>query len=621
MCGIAGIRFKRKVPKDELDRLASYFASNLRHRGPDSHGVHYDERSVFVNVRLAIVDRAGGDQPIYAPGKQQGIVYNGEVYNWASLREPIEAAGYRFSSHTDTEAVLAVFLQRGETAFAELNGMFAICIWDELTDSFILARDRFGSKPLYIYENADCIAFSSEIKTLIGLPGIDLTLNPLAFQDYLTYRYALAPHTFFKHIQRLPAGCVLRFDKRGSQIHPFAEISLHEPPMQRQAQEYIGELDHILERAVRSQLMGEVPIGLLLSGGLDSSAIAYYVQRAGARMKAYNIGFAEINEFEFSRDVARQFDLDYVEVCMTRADLLNEMEQNITRLDEPIADPACFALSRLCQTIRNDVTVVLSGEGGDEMFAGYGQHLFALDPSLDRNTCFAHFFNASANNFDAGSFLRNKQLPREHLRFRASTYDRADTPLNGMQEFELRTWMPENLMMKADKVLMSHSLEGRFPFLDLNLYNFAASLPQAMKLPSPASSKHVLRRLMADKLPRSVIERRKMGFSVPPVFFLQHLQARFRETLSLLREGPVSEVLDLDAIQALVDSFYSGQPQPIFKIWNIFVLTYWFAYVYPAFRQGINPLVVTASSGSLKNGAAVPLTNVKAAGLPHTPVS
>lgn len=587
MCGIAGIHFKRDVSSDELDAVADYFAASLHHRGPDAFGAHRTPRGVFANLRLAIVDRAGGDQPIYVPGGKQGIVYNGEVYNWEELRRPLEAGGYPFTTHADTEAVLAAFAKKGEKSFAELNGMFALCIWDERTDSFTLARDRFGAKPLYIYEDEDCFAFASEIKTLLGLPGIDHTLNPLGFQDYLTYRYTLAPHTLFKRIEKLPAGCSLRFDAKGRHVKRFAEIELREPKRPKKPQAYVEELDEILGNAVRSQLMGEVPIGVLLSGGLDSSAIACYIQRAGARLKAYSIGFAEVNEFPFSRDVAKQFDLEYVEICMTQEELLAGMDATLLRLDEPIADPACFALTRLCEEIRKDVTVVLSGEGGDEMFAGYGQHLFALDPSLDRERCFAQFFTHSANYDDARSWLRDKSLPPEHMRYKASAYDRADTALNGMQSFELHTWMPENLMMKADKVLMSHSLEGRFPFLDLKLYDFAARLPQAMKLPSPASSKHVLRTLMADKLPRSVIERRKMGFTVPPSFFLLRLRERFEAAIDVLRSQPVAEVLDLDAIAQLVRNFYAGQQGiPVFKVWNIFVLVFWFAYAYPLFKAG-----------------------------------
>lgn len=596
MCGIAGIYFKRAVKEAELDQIAGFFQASLEHRGPDAFGLCRSERGVFANLRLAIVDRASGNQPIYTPDGRLGIVYNGEVYNWEALRRPLETMGYRFTTHTDTEAVLAAFAQRGEAAFAELNGMFALCIWeqsagaqnkDSFVDAFVLARDRFGMKPLYFYEDPERFAFASEIKTLLGLPGLDLSLNPLGFQDYLSFRYTLVPHTLFKRIEKLPAGCALRFDRHGRKVRRFAEIELHEPAQLRRPQDYLDELDQLLGDAVRSQLMGEVPIGVLLSGGLDSSALACYLQRAGARLKAYNIGFAEVNEFPFSRDVARHFDLDYVEICMTEAELMAGMDATLMRLDEPIADPACFALSRLCEEIRQDVTVVLSGEGGDEMFAGYGQHLFALDPSLDKERCFAEFYAHSANFDDAQRWLRDKQLPPQHLRYKAMAYDRADTVLNGMLGFELQTWLPENLMMKADKVLMSHSLEGRFPFLDLPLYQFAARLPQAMKLPSPSSTKHVLRSLMADRLPRSVIERRKMGFTVPFVFFLLRQRERFEAALDLLRGEAVAEVLDLDAIAALLRAFYAGQQDiPVFKVWNLFVLVFWFAHVLPLYRSG-----------------------------------
>jgi asparagine synthase (glutamine-hydrolysing) len=587
MCGIVGIYFKSGVSSETLDQYSAYFASNLRHRGPDAYGVHRGERSVFANLRLAIMDRAGGDQPIYSPEKKQGIVYNGEVYNWEALRKPLEEQGYPFTTSTDTESVLAAFLHKGETSFPELNGMFALCIWDEPGNCFTLARDRFGMKPLYIYEDAERFAFASEIKTLLGMPDIDDSLNPLAFQDYLTYRYTHSPHTFFKNIEKLPAGCALRFDGKNRHLNRFAQVSLHEPTTPRKPEEYIEELDCILANAVRSQLMGEVPIGVLLSGGLDSSTIACYLQRAGAKLKAYNIGFAEINEFPFAQDVARHFDLEYVEICMTQDELLAGMDATILRMDEPMADPACFALSRLCEDIRKDVTVVLSGEGGDEMFAGYGQHLFALDPNLDRERCFSQFFTYSANFNDAGKWLRDKNLAPEQLRYKVSAYDTADTSLNGMQTFELRTWLPENLMMKADKILMAHSLEGRFPFLDLDLYHFASRLPQAMKLPSINSTKHVLRALMADKLPNSVITRRKMGFSVPPSFFLQRLHNRFQVALGLLRDRPVADILDLDAISGLVSAYYAGDKDiPLFKVWNIFVLVFWFAYAYPVFRSG-----------------------------------
>jgi asparagine synthase (glutamine-hydrolysing) len=588
MCGIAGIHFKHDVESTRLDRAAMHFAASLRHRGPDDFGAHRTPRAVYANLRLAIVDRSGGHQPIHGPDRARGIVYNGEVYNWRELRAPLEPR-YPFQTHTDTEAVLATVLARGDEGLAALNGMFGLCIWNDNDGSFLLARDRFGAKPLYVYEDDRFIAFASELRTLLSLEGVDHALDPVGFQDLLTYRYNLAPHTMFARIRKLPAGHVLHFDGRQSRTRAFAGIELHEPARQRPESEYLEELDGILTSAVKSQLMGEVPIGLLLSGGLDSSAIAACVQRAGARLRAYSIGFPEVNEFAFSRDVSRHFGLDYVEVTISADELRAGMDRVIREIDEPIADPACFALSHLCQRIRDDVTVVLSGEGGDEMFAGYGHHQLALQPGLGRDELFAHFFHQSANFADANQWLRDKTQPPRHLRWRHA-FDNADTPLNGMQAFELQTWMPENLMMKADKVLMAHSLEGRFPFLDLNLWHFAQRLPQAMKLPHAGSSKHLLRRLMADRLPRSVIERRKMGFTVPPGFFLQGLEHRLVDAIGRLRQAPVADVLDLDALADLLKRFYAGEPGiPVFKVWTIAVLVLWWADVYPTLRPEPSP--------------------------------
>jgi len=589
MCGIAGIYFKHDVSHETLTHLGDYFSSSLKHRGPDNFGVHVGTRFIFANLRLAIVDRSSGNQPIYSPNGRQGIVFNGEIYNWEALRKPLENNDYPFKTHSDTESILAAYLVNGESIFEQLNGMFAACIWNEDTNSFVLVRDRFGSKPLYIYEDSNFFAFASEIKTLLGLPNIDATLNPFAFQDYLTYRYVLAPNTFFQRIEKLSSGCVLHFDGNQQRKSYFTEISMQEPEDKLTPDAYIEELDSILEKAVRSQLMGEVPIGLLLSGGLDSSSIAYYMQNTGVNLKAYSIGFPEINEFAFSRDIARQFGFEYMEVSMTQEELFAGMDANILRLDEPMADPACFALSRLCQDIRKDVTVVLSGEGGDEMFAGYNQYLNALNPELNREQCFAHYFYQSSNYDDANAWLKNKNLPPQFLRFKSNAYDSADTALNGMLTFDLQTWMPENLMMKADKILMAHSLEGRYPFLDLELYRFASRLPQDMKLAPDQSRKHILVKLMENKLPKSIIERPKMGFSVPPIFFLQHLQARFLTTLESLRSQPVADILDLDAISTLVKDFYSGKPIPVFKVWNIFVLVDWFARVYPLYINSYNP--------------------------------
>jgi len=605
MCGIAGLVTRTPLAPASIQALRSSLQARLHHRGPDAFGVHTHPRGLYANARLAIVDRAGGDQPIFTPDRRHGIVYNGEVYNWAELRQGLERGGHHaFSTQTDTEAVLATVVAHGDAGLARLNGMFALCIWDERDQSLVLARDRFGAKPLYVYEDGQTLAFASELRALLALPGLDLTLDPMGFQDLLSYRHTLAPHTFFRRIRRLPAGHVLRWTEGRSVTRAYVEIVPQEPAMPRPEAHYLEELDALLAQSVHGQLMGEVPVGVLLSGGLDSSAIAASLQRAGARLAAYSIGFPEVNEFAYSREVARRFDLDYVEVLLTQDELRRDMTSVIGQMDEPLADPACFALSRLCRRIRDDVTVVLSGEGSDELFAGYPQHQLALAPGLDRDTLFAHFFHQSANFTDANRYLADKSLPPHHLRLRR-WFDEADTPLNGMQSLELHAWLPENLMMKADKVLMAHSLEGRFPFLDNALADFALRLPQAMKLPRPGSSKHLLRTLMAERLPRAVIERPKMGFTVPPQFFLQGLRERLLGAVEALRTQPVAAVLDLDEIAALVESHYRGAPVPVFKVWNVAVLLLWWAEVFPQV-VGATPRQPLGAGGSGSLGAGEP---------------
>ncbi len=584
MCGIAGIHYKIPVDGAVLDHAVDHFGVGLRHRGPDDFGVHRSPRAAYINCRLSIVDREGGRQPIFDATGQRGIVYNGEVYHHGELRAQLQA-GHAFRTQTDTEVVLAAVLAQGSEGLARLNGMFGLCIWNDADGSFLLARDRFGMKPLYVYEDDRCIAFASEMRTLLGLPGLSHELDEVGFQDLLAYRYNLAPHTLFRHIRKLPAGHWLRFDGQSSQTARFADLAITPEDDDRDEGERLEQLDGLLTRAVRSRLMGEVPIGLLLSGGLDSSAIAAYLQRAGARLKAYSIGFPEVNEFAYSRAVAQRFGLDYTEVTLTQEELRAGMDTVLHQLDEPLADPACFALSRLCSDIRRDINVVLSGEGCDELFAGYGHHQLALQAGLEGDAAFAQFFVRSASNLDANDWLRHKSLPLHHLRWRQS-FDRAPSLLAGMQQFELHTWLPENLMMKADKILMAHSLQGRFPFLDLPLFEFAAALPQALKLPHAQDSSHLLRQLLKPQLPDTFLDRHKMGFTVPPAFFLQSLRSRLREAVATLRQSPVAEVLDLDRIDALFGRTYRGEPVPVIKAWNLAVLLLWWTDVYPVAARG-----------------------------------
>lgn len=591
MCGIAGVWFKHLTNQERIESAEKHFRDRLMHRGPDAFGSYQiTGQAVFVNLRLAIVDRGTqGNQPFFSSDRKSGIVYNGEVYNWGEIRKSLEAK-FPFVSQTDTEAVLANYVVYGAESFKALNGMFALCIWDEEEKSFVLARDRFGSKPLYVYEDDECIAFASELRTLLGLEGLDLSPDEIGIQDYLTYRYNLAPRTLFKNIHKIQAGHFVQFvNGVRTQSKPFAEIKVTEPSADKSISGYVEELDTLLSASVRRQLMGDVPIGILLSGGLDSSAIAAYIHQQGSHLKAYSIGFPEVNEFQYSRAVSQRFGFDYREILLTQQELRSGLDTVLDQLDEPIADPACFALSKLCEHIKKDVTVVLSGEGSDELFAGYRHHQMSLSPSLTKDQQYSYFFQGSSNNFESNSWLLNKSLPLHHLRYRRY-FDDSDTVLSGMQNSELHSWLPENLMMKADKITMAHSLEGRFPFLDNDIFSFASSLPRELKIPKEGSSKFVLRQLMERHLPEAILSRPKMGFTVPPSFLMSSLRGRLLASLERLRHSSLSNFLDLDEIKVTFLNYYKDTHSiPAMRVWNLAVLLLWWDEVLPRYSKRSDP--------------------------------
>ncbi|MFN8389547.1 MAG: asparagine synthase (glutamine-hydrolyzing) [Bdellovibrionota bacterium] len=586
MCGIAGI-IEKGHPTLKLSQELERFAHCIAHRGPNDRGAHVGDGQGFLNVRLSIVDVSSGHQPIYSRNNELGIVYNGEVYNYLELKELLVARGHHFQTSSDTEVVLRLFEEFGTASFEKLNGMFAFCLWDERERVSYLVRDHFGIKPLYVYEDEHRILFASEIKALLAFPDLDLELSPEGAHDYLTFRYMQAPFTMFRRIRRLDAGTFLKISHGHATQFRFYDIEYRDDYPPRPASELAEELRALLEKAVRSQLMGEVPIGVLLSGGLDSSSIAYFVHTLGARLTTYNIGFPEVNEFEFSREVAKRYDLEHVEVTTTAQDLVRDFDSVLSALDEPIADPACFPLFELCKELKRSVTVVLSGEGGDELFAGYPQYKqLAATGSADNS--FGRFLEGSYYFSNQLRFLNDQHLPPHHLR--NGKYFAENPLVNGMLAYDMKTWMPDNLMMKADKILMAHSLEGRFPFLDRELFEFSARLPQAYKLNANGETKWLLKQMMLPKLPELIITRPKMGFSVPVSALLDSLRERVLDTGNAIARTALSSVLNADQIRRLFERYYSHGEGTALQVWSMFVLCSWFTDAFPAYRKRIDLL-------------------------------
>ncbi len=569
MCGIAGIIGKQTLSRDEIQLTLDSFKNSLRHRGPNDFGEHIGINCGFLNRRLSIVDIEHGKQPIYNSNKTCGIVYNGEIYNYKELRSEAINKGYVFSTSTDTEAVLKCYELSGTQSFKNLNGMFAFCMWDDRDNCIYLVRDCFGIKPLYIYEDDKKIIFSSEIQGILKIPGLDLTYDPCGFQDYFCFRYIQAPYTLYKKIRKLDAGYYVKIKDGRCQQYAYSTLTYDIDHLPKNGNELTEELLSTLEDVVRSQLMGEVPIGVLLSGGIDSSLISYMVKKCGANLKTFNIGFPEDNEFEYSKIVASSLGLDHMEIVVRVQDIIRDFDEIIRNQDEPLSDAACFPLYILAKEIKKHVTVVLSGEGGDELFGGYPQYTSILKSKSSIDT-FDLFLAQSQYYLNHKDFLNDKTLAPSH--FRNKKYFNEPDVLNGMLHYDMKTWVPDDLMMKADKTLMAHSLEGRFPFLDKRMFGLAAKLPVNYKIPTPEETKWVLKKSCSDILPNSIIYRKKKGFSVPIDYILKAMKDKVIDTFNTAKSTSISDVVNMQTCENVINQYYSGAESLHLRTWNMFIL-------------------------------------------------
>lgn len=575
MCGYAGFVSKHGALDDrELDFLGD-LDRMLFHRGPDEGGMHCGPGYAVVHRRLSIIDVTHGQQPMLSIDGRIGIAYNGEIYNFRELRAGLEARGRTFATDCDTEVFLALYEEEGVDCFARFDGMFTAFIWDFRRfdeGEFYLVRDQLGIKPLYLYEDAGRFAFGSELTPLLRIPGADLSVDPVGLSAYLTYRYVVAPNTFFLNIRRVEAGTYVKISRGSATTWRYWDLPLNENAINMPEDEAAERLAALLRASVAQQQMSDVPIGLLLSGGLDSSVIASLCADIGVSMTSFSIGFPELNEFAYAEEVAARFGMPHVAVETTPLEIAKRFERVVAAMDEPIADPACFPLHILCESIKQKVTVVLSGEGSDEMFAGYPQYAYTSQAQVaDSGELFQRFMTLSWY-FTGGKPLKVAVDPMRHARQKIYFDERS--PLNGMLAFDQKTWLPENLMAKADKILMSHSLEGRFPFLSTALLEFASALPESYKL-GGEGGKSLLRRAFAPKLPASVIERKKMGFSVPVADLLKTMKPKMYELIASQAPGPLAEYIDFTALRRDADDHYSGRREQSLWLWTVLVMLQW----------------------------------------------
>ncbi|HLG43125.1 MAG TPA: asparagine synthase (glutamine-hydrolyzing) [Planctomycetota bacterium] len=538
MCAIAGIiAFDGRVSPQMLHAMAIRQA----HRGPDGSGewISKDGRVGFAHRHLAILDLTDrAAQPMSNRDGTVHLVYNGEIYNFRELRRELEKGGCEFISDSDTEVLLHGYEAWGPAVVSRLRGMFAFAIWDEPKRRLVLAKDRLGVKPLYYARDSKTFSFASELKGIEAGPLENRALDPGAIYDFLTYLYVPTPKTPYRAVRKLPPASILILEQGIERIETYWDARFDGSRRGRE-EDLVLELRSKLEDAVKSHLVSDVPVGILLSGGLDSSTVAAF---AGRGAKTFSVGFDRgRSEIGFARRIAERFGAAHAEAVLRTADVPTDLQRMIAWYDEPHYDTSAFPTSLVCRTARRDVKVALSGDGGDEVFGGYAH--YAKFAGLDRRNPIPAGIGKAALRMGEGilkralrgveryAFLlggmtrveKEVRLPPEvnsrfadyddYWLFRRYWREDLDT-LSRLQYLDLKTYLPDDILTKMDRVGMETSLEVRVPLLDTPLVEFVCAIPSEQRAPE-GPPKHLLRKAMAGLLPPETLSRKKRGFSVP----------------------------------------------------------------------------------------------------------
>jgi asparagine synthase (glutamine-hydrolysing) len=607
VCGISGIATTNGAV--DADQVAA-MSGTLAHRGPDSSGLFSDGVAALAARRLSIIDLETGDQPIANEDETVHVVQNGEIYNYRELRRELERAGHRFRTHADTEVLVHLYEQHGEGFAARLRGMFAIAIWDAPRRRLVLARDRFGIKPLYYRDEGGQLSFASELR---ALPRGEIDLD--AVEAFLAFNSIPAPLTIFRDARKLPAGHVLVRDERGTRLERFARpapVPVDELRDDEEA-ELVEELRARLRDSVRAHLVSDVPVGVLLSGGVDSALLAALAaQESSEPLRTFSIGFAErsFDELEDARRVASRYGTEHRELVL-RPDAALLLPALADAFDEPFADSSALPTYLVSELAASDVKVALSGEGGDELFGGY--YTYAADLLANRFGGLAKLArplverlptSTAKASFDykAKRFVRAAHLPplerhhgwkeifsadaRAELTGRESDFDPVDLlrarfaetegadELARLQDVDLGIYLVDDLLVKTDRASMAHSLEARVPYLDTVVTNMALALPTRHKVRG-LSKKVLLRKAAAPLLPGEIVNGKKRGFSIPAAAWLRgELEPFARDTLSpqmLERQGYFRP----DVVQRLLDEHVEGREDRSRQLWGLLAFTLW----------------------------------------------
>ncbi len=560
MCGICGkLNFDTQV--NVSPGLLKAMADTIQHRGPDDEGYYVSGPVGFGFRRLSIIDLATGHQPICNEDGKIWLVFNGEIYNYQELRQDLKGKGHVFKTQTDTEVIVHLYEEFGESCVEKLRGMFAFAIWDCRSHTLLLARDRVGIKPLYYRLTNKSIIFGSEIKAILGDPDVDPEVLPAMIDRFLSFCYVPGEETLFRDIRKLAPGCYMVVKQGEVRIKPYWD--LHFSPVAQTIQEAEEKLLALLEESVQLHMISDVPVGFLLSGGIDSTAmLGFAAGKSGHKLSSYTIGFSDpsvTDERPYAKLAAAKYGSEHHEMTIDARDFADFLPQYVRHMEEPVCEPPAVALYYVTKLAKEFVKVLISGEGGDEAFAGYpnyrsmvwlerikrvctpmngvlsavlgslthlpGAHRLAkfaplLNTPFDSyyysraSTPFS-FFNSHAKELYTDDFMRysdkgfSAHPATRHLRGTA-----ASDVLNRMLYVDTKTWLPDDLLIKADKITMANSVELRVPLLDHKVLEFAASLPVSYKVRG-FTTKYIAKKALSRRVPREILDRPKTGFPVP----------------------------------------------------------------------------------------------------------
>lgn len=530
MCGICGVQGSQD--KELIKRMARI----MSHRGPDQDGFYSDKDISLGHRRLSIVDLSErGKQPLSNEDRLIHLICNGEIYNYPELRKALEGKGHRFYSNSDNEVILHTYEEYGENFIERLRGMFAFALWDSKEKKLILARDRIGIKPLYYIKDGGKFFFASEIKSILEDRSIRREIDYHSYYSYLAFQTTLGTDTMFKNIKKLTPGHILIYQNKKITLRKYWDLTpqISDIRCQMPEENYSKKVYELLRESVRMRLMSDVPLGVLLSGGLDSSSIVGLMsQMMDQPVKTFSVGFGQPDdELEYARIIAKHFKTNHHEFIVKPKDLIKVLEKIVWHMDEPLADGGAIATYLVAEQVREHVKVILVGEGGDELFGGYSWHNLA--------TPFFKFIPEAIKlrlYFYLTTFYRKKKAQNKDMyqEFKDSFYeiDKKKDLLLRLTSFEIQRLLPNSILMKVDKMTMAHSLEARVPFLDHELVEYSTLIPSKYKI-RKFTGKYILRQTMKGLLPEEIIKRPKHGFLVPLGSWLRNELKEYAQELLL----------------------------------------------------------------------------------------